>query len=375
MSQNIRVGITHGDVNGIGYEIILKALGHESMTELCTPVIFGYRELAERAKTFCESEDIKFHSIDKVKDAQTGKLNILELKGKLPELNPGNPTEASGKSAVESLEKAVTALKAGEIDVLVTAPISKMAVQDENFNFPGHTEYLEDRLGEGNNALMILCDDSLRVALVSTHVAVSEIASQVTEEKLEGTIRRLEKSLIEDFTIGRPRIAVLSLNPHCGDGGLLGKEEGEVIVPVIEKLRGEGKLVFGPYASDGFFGSGDYKAFDGVVAMYHDQGLGPFKTIAGSRGVNFTAGLPFVRTSPDHGTAFDIAWKGKADETSMREAIYKAIDIYRSRQNYKEISANPLKLYVPEKHERPERHEKGFNKGDAKSESVKFEEE
>ncbi|MDE6578005.1 MAG: 4-hydroxythreonine-4-phosphate dehydrogenase PdxA, partial [Muribaculaceae bacterium] len=256
------------------------------------------------------------------------------------------------------LEMAVNALQDGAVDVLVTAPICKENVQGEGFNFPGHTEFLENRIGDGAKVRMILFDDFVRVALVSTHLPISKVAAAVTPESVRDAIDSLNISLKRDFGIVRPRIAVLSLNPHAGDGGLLGSEEKEIISPVIEACREDGIIVFGPFAADGFFALGDYRKFDGIVAMYHDQGLAPFKTLAGERGVNFTAGLPFVRTSPDHGTAFPIAWKGMADATSMREAIYKAIDIFRRREIYDEASANPLRKFVSDKPDKGERQER-----------------
>lgn len=359
MTRPIRVGITHGDINGVGYEVTLKSLAHEAMTELCTPVIFGYYSLAEKCRRQLGLEDMRLSKAASAGAAQDGRINIVEAGADVPELTPGEPTEASGKAAVAALDMAVEALRAGDIDVLVTAPISKEAVQGDSFRFPGHTEYLEAAVGDGAKARMILFDDNVRVALVSTHLPVSKVAQCVTPENVDAAITSLHLSLRQDFGFMRPRIAVLSLNPHAGDGGLLGTEEKDVIEPSIARAREQGILAFGPFAADGFFGLGDYRRFDGIVAMYHDQGLAPFKTIAGERGVNFTAGLPYVRTSPDHGTAFGIAWKGEADETSMREAIYKAIDIFRRRATYQEISANPLKKHTTERPDKGERQERG----------------
>lgn len=358
MSKPIKVGITHGDINGIGYEVILGALGAEGMTELCTPVIFGYHALAEKARKLLGLEGLRIYKTPDAAAAQPGRISVVEIGQNLPELSPGMPTPVSGTAAVAALDMAVKALKAGYIDVLVTGPISKEAVQSDSFHFPGHTEYLEAMAGEGHKARMILFDDNIRVALVSTHLPVARLAESVTKESVGEAIESLRISLKQDFGFERPRIAVLSLNPHAGDGGLLGSEEQEVIIPVIEEAREKGTLAFGPYAADGFFGSGHYRHFDGIVAMYHDQGLAPFKALAGEKGVNFTAGLPFVRTSPDHGTAFSIAWKGEADPTSMREAIYKAIDIYRSRRRYLESAENPLRKIVTERPDKGERQEK-----------------
>lgn len=358
MSQPIKVGITHGDINGVGYEVILGALADETMTELCTPVVFGYHSLAEKCRKLLGLEEMRLHKAASTAAAQAGKVNIVDISQELPQHEPGTPTPVSGKAAVDALEAAVKALKAGEIDVLVTAPISKEAVQSESFSFPGHTEYLEAAIGEGAKARMILFDDYLRVALVSTHLPISKVAQAVTVESVGNAISDLAMSLRQDFGFERPKIAVLSLNPHAGDGGLLGNEETEAITPAIKEAREKGILAFGPYAADGFFGVGDYRSFDGIVAMYHDQGLAPFKALAGERGVNFTAGLPFVRTSPDHGTAFGIAWKGEADPTSMREAIYKALDIYRRRAEFTALSANPLRHHFNDKPDKGERQDR-----------------
>lgn len=362
MSQPIRVGITHGDINGVGYEVILKSLADETMTELCTPIIFGYHYIAEKCRRQLGLEELKLYKAPNAKAAQDGRVSVVEVGPEVPEVTPGEGTPTSGKAAVDALMMAVDALKNGDIDVLVTAPISKEAVQGDKFHFPGHTEFLEEKIGNGAKARMILFDDNVRVALVSTHLPVAKVAGAVTKESVTAAILSLNDSLRRDFGFERPRIAVLSLNPHAGDGGLLGNEEKEIIEPVIKDMREQGVLAFGPFAADGFFGLGDYRKFDGIVAMYHDQGLAPFKTIAGEHGVNFTAGLPYVRTSPDHGTAFGIAWKGEADETSMREAIYKALDIYRRRNNYAEATANPLKKYVNERPDRGERQERMVKK-------------
>lgn len=355
MERPIKVGITHGDINGVGYEVILKALADEAMTELCTPVVFGFHSIAEKCRKELGLEELRLYKAPSAAAAQTGRVSVVEVGAEVPELNPGFPTPESGAAAVAALEAAVQALKAGDIDVLVTAPICKEAVQSDTFHFPGHTEYLEAAIGDGAKARMILFDDFVRVALVSTHLPVAKVAEAVTKESVEAAILSLEKSLRQDFGIVRPRVAVLSLNPHAGDGGLLGSEETEIISPVVEAMREKGIMAFGPFAADGFFGLGDYRKFDGVVAMYHDQGLAPFKTLAGENGVNFTAGLPYVRTSPDHGTAFGIAWKGEADPTSMRQAIYHAIDIFRRRAVYEEASANPLKKYGTDRPDRGER--------------------
>lgn len=369
MDYPIRVGITHGDVNGVGYEVILKAIGEEGMTELFTPIVFGISSIANKAKEQFDLQNLKLNVINDLSGVRDGMVNLFQIKGEIPTLQPGKLDKTSGKSAVNALEEALEALKNGDIDVLVTAPISKEAVQSESFNFPGHTEYLTNRLGEGKQAMMILCNDSLRVALLTVHVPVTKIAENISEDKIIEAVEKFADTLKKDFGIVRPAIAVLSLNPHAGDGGLLGKEEEEIIKPALNRLMQNGTLAFGPFPADGFFGHGSYKKFDGVLAMYHDQGLAPFKTIATSGGVNFSAGLPFVRTSPDHGTAFDIAWKGEADPSSMRDAIYMAIDIFRRRKNYEEASANPLKKFVHERPERGDKHDKFQSKNDLTSET------
>ncbi|MCH5235877.1 MAG: 4-hydroxythreonine-4-phosphate dehydrogenase PdxA [Muribaculaceae bacterium] len=369
MDYPIRVGITHGDVNGVGYEVILKAVGEEGVAELFTPVIFGISSIANKAKEQFGLQNLRLNVANDWSGVKDGMVNLFEIKGEVPELQPGQIDKVSGKSAVKALEEAVIALKNGDIDVLVTAPISKEAVQSDAFKFPGHTEFLTDRIGEGKEAMMILCNDSLRVALLTVHVPVTKIAENITEDKIVEAVEKFASTLKKDFGIVRPTIAVLSLNPHAGDGGLLGKEEEEIIKPALNKLIQNGILAFGPYPADGFFGHGSYKKFDGVLAMYHDQGLAPFKTIASSGGVNFSADLPFVRTSPDHGTAFDIAWKGEADPASMRDAIYMAIDIFRRRKTYEEASANPLKKYVHERPERGDRHDRFQFKNDLTTET------
>ena len=362
--KSIKVGITHGDPNGVGYEIIIKSVAEEGMTDLFTPVIFGVPEFIEKAKQQTGFGNVKINIVKDASEIKEGRINVVKLETPVPELHPGEVMKDAGQSAVEALEMAVDALKKKQIDVLVTAPISKEGVQSETFNFPGHTEYLSQRLGDGEEALMILCNDNLRVALLTKHLPISRIAENITKEKLTETVEKFAATLKKDFGVVRPSIAVLSLNPHAGDGGLLGTEEEEIIKPALEEIQQNGILAFGPFPADGFFGHNSFRNYDGVLAMYHDQGLAPFKYIASNGGVNYSAGLPYVRTSPDHGTAFDIAWKGIADPTSMKDAIYMAIDIFRRRRNYESASANPLKKYV---HERPERNER-FDRNQIKNE-------
>lgn len=347
MAKPIRVGITHGDINGISYEIILKTLADERILELCTPVIFGSSKLMTYFRKNLNLEEIRF---SQVRDGEIsdGEINLVNISQEEFKVDCGQPTEESGRAAILSLETAVDALRGGMIDILVTAPINKYAVQNDKFQFVGHTEYLQSAIGnEGDHALMVLFDDFVRVALVTTHKSIRELPDSITKDSVLDTIRRFNSTLKRDFAFDCPRIAVLSFNPHNGDNGLLGDEEQTAVIPAIAEAQNDGIVAFGPYAADGFFGSGAYEKFDGVVAMYHDQGLAPFKALAENRGVNFTAGLPFVRTSPDHGTGYDIAGKNVADPTSMREAIYKGIDIYRNRRAFDRASAHPLrKQYV-----------------------------
>jgi 4-hydroxythreonine-4-phosphate dehydrogenase len=290
-----------------------------------------------------ELPQLQMNTIANATQAKDGDVNIINVVGEDFKIEPGVASKNAGEAAFAALERAVTDLRGGDIDVLVTAPINKETIQSDTFTFPGHTEYLQSSLGDGKEALMILANERLRIALVTTHLPISKIADAITKDAVIGKLRIFNDSLKRDFNIDNPRIAVLSLNPHAGDNGLLGSEESEVIAPAIEQAHEEKIFAFGPYAADGFFGTEAYRKFDGVLAMYHDQGLAPFKTIAMDSGVNFTAGLPYVRTSPDHGTGFDIANQGKASEESMRQAIYMAIDTFRSRQRYEQAYANPLR--------------------------------
>lgn len=349
MNRPVRVGITHGDINGIGYEVILKMLEDNRMLEVCTPVVYGSAKIAAFYRKLLDMPNVPFTQIKGAEDAVDGVNNIINVIGEDVKVDPGMSTPAAGLASFAALERAVADLRAGLIDVLVTAPINKHNIQSETFAFPGHTEYLEATLGEGDKALMVLCDDTTRVALVTTHLPISEVAGAVTREAVVEKLKIFSLSLRRDYSIDAPRIAVLSLNPHAGEDGLLGSEEAEIIQPAIEEARSQKILAFGPYAADGFFGSGAFKKFDGILAMYHDQGLAPFKTLAMEGGVNFTAGLPFVRTSPDHGTGYDIAGKGLASPDSMRSAVYTAIDICNHRMRYDEARRRPLRRQYYEK--------------------------
>ena len=340
MPENkFKIGITQGDTNGIGWEIILKALADPRMTELFTPVVYGSPKAAAYYRnTVAEIEAFSFNPVASAAEARRGKANLVAC-GETADIAPGKPTPEAGRAAVEALCAAMRDLKAGHLDALVTAPFDKETVQADDFRYTGHTEYLAAEL-EGE-AMMILCSDVLRVGLVTKHIPVSEIARNITKERIVRDLGTLRRALIEDFGIVEPRIAVMALNPHAGDGGLLGREEQEIIRPAIVEAFSKGVLAFGPFAADGLFAGGGYAKYDGILAMYHDQGLAPFKSLSPD-GVNFTAGLSAVRTSPDHGTAFDIAGKDKADPQSMRNAIYAAIDIAERRRAWAEWTRNPL---------------------------------
>jgi 4-hydroxythreonine-4-phosphate dehydrogenase len=348
--KKIRVAITQGDTNGVGYEVVLKAFADPTILELCIPIIYGSAKIATYHKKALNLET-NFSTINKAEDARDGRVNLLVCHDDDTKVEFGQPSAEAGQAALYALDRAMTDYRSGLFDVLVTAPINKATIQSPNFHFPGHTEYIETSVGEGKKALMILMNDVLRVALVTTHLPIKDIAKAISKEAIIEKATIFHQSLRRDFRISCPRIAVLSLNPHAGDNGLLGAEEKDIIQPAIEQLAENGIQAFGPYAADGFFGSGSFNYFDGVLAMYHDQGLAPFKTIALDNGVNYTAGLPIVRTSPDHGTAYDIAGQGKADENSFRQAIYTAIDIWRNRQNYDEPLKNPLPKLFHEKRE------------------------
>jgi 4-hydroxythreonine-4-phosphate dehydrogenase len=292
---------------------------------------------------------VQFNQIAEARDARDNVNNIINVVGEDTKVEPGVSSQIAGQAAFVALERAVADLKNGDIDALVTAPINKHNIQSETFTFPGHTEYLEASVGDGNKALMILCNERVRVALVTTHLPISKIPEAITKEAILEHLTTFKRSLIEDFGLEAPKIAVLSLNPHSGEEGLLGTEEQDVISPAIAEAKDNKILAFGPFAADGFWGSGQYSKFDGILAMYHDQGLAPFKTIAMESGINYTAGLPYVRTSPDHGTGYDIAGKGVANEDSMRQAIYSAIDILRNRRRHAEATRNPLRRQYYEK--------------------------
>lgn len=337
--QKLKIGITQGDPNGIGWEVILKTLSDPRITELCTPVVYGSATaMRHYLGTLAEVEGIRFEPVVSAAEARTGHLCMVEC-GAVARVEPGKATSEAGSAAVEALRCATDDLKSGALDALVTAPFDKETVQSEQFRYTGHTEFFGAELG--GEPMMILCSERLRVGLVTKHLPVAEIARNITREKIVADLKALKQTLIADFGIVAPRIAVLALNPHAGDGGLLGHEEQEIIAPAIAEAFDAGVLAFGPFAADGLFANGGYAKYDGILAMYHDQGLAPFKTLSPD-GVNFTAGLNGVRTSPDHGTAFDIAGRGIAEPQSMRNALYAAIDIVRRRRTWAECSADPL---------------------------------
>lgn len=339
MTENLlKIGITQGDPNGIGWEVILKTVSNPLLTELCTPILYGSEEAMNfYRKTIQELDSFEVVKVKSAAEAREGKVNLVECGSMQP--TPGKPTTEAGAAAVEALKRTTEELKSGELDAVVTAPFDKETVQSDQFRYTGHTEFFGAEL-EGE-PMMIMCSERLRVGLVTKHLPIAEIPRHITREKILVDLRTLKKSLKEDFGVVEPRIAVLALNPHAGDGGLLGSEEQEIIRPAINEAYEEGILAFGPFAADGLFASGSYTKYDGVLAMYHDQGLAPFKTLSPD-GVNLTAGLSEVRTSPDHGTAFDIAGQDAADAQSMRNALYTAIDVVRNRREWEEWSANPL---------------------------------
>ncbi|GGG94602.1 4-hydroxythreonine-4-phosphate dehydrogenase [Polaribacter pacificus] len=337
--EKIVVGISIGDLNGIGIEVILKTFEDKRMLDFCTPVLFGSTKTVSYHKKQLNSE-VNIHGIMSINQLTHGKVNLLNIWKEEVPIEFGKSTKIAGEYALKSLEAATQCLKDQTIDLLLTAPINKENIQSEEFAFAGHTEYLESKLkGE---SLMILMSDSLRVGLITGHIPVSEVANHINHQLIEQKVNLMHKSLVEDFGISKPKIAVLGLNPHCGDKGVIGKEDDEIVRPSIAQIKETGKLVFGPYAADGFFGSDTYQQFDGILAMYHDQGLAPFKAISFGNGVNFTAGLSEVRCSPDHGTAYEIAGKNKANETSFKEALFSGIEIFKKRSEYKKLVRNRL---------------------------------
>jgi len=341
-NKPIIAGISHGDINGIGYEVIIKALSDPQINDICIPVVYGSPKVAAYHRKALNINNFSFNNIRTAEEAHPKKANMINCLDDNTRVELGKSTQQGGEAALISMEKAVEDLKNGKINVLITAPIDKNNVQSETFKFKGHTEYLKSIAG-ADEALMFMISESMRIGVATDHVPLSKVSGLITIETLMRKIRLMNQSLIRDFGIRKPKIAVLGLNPHAGDNSLLGSEEVDIILPAIQKAQKDGILAFGPFPADGFFGAGSFTKFDGILAMYHDQGLTPFKALSFDSGVNYTAGLSFVRTSPVHGTAFDIAGKGEASENSFRQAIYLACDIYKNRLMYAEITKNPLK--------------------------------
>ena len=341
-NDKIRIGVSIGDYNGIGLEVIIKTFMDNQITDLCTPIVYGSSKLANNYRKTMDVGDFSFNKIANADEAHPKKATMVRCWSEEVELSMGLSTANAGKYAFLSLEAACKDLFDGKIDAIVTAPINKDNIQSDQFKFPGHTEYLTEKF-EGES-LMLLTNENLKVGIATNHIPVSAIAKSLTVDKIFSKLKILNKSLVQDFAINSPRIAVLGLNPHAGDNGLIGKEEQEIIIPAINSAKSIGLQVFGPYPADGFFGSANYLKFDAILAMYHDQGLIPFKTLSFGEGVNFTAGLNIIRTSPDHGVAYDIAGKNSANEQSFRSAVYLAIDVFRNRQMDAEINENILKV-------------------------------
>ncbi len=341
--HKVKVGISVGDFNGIGPEIILKTLNDKAMTDFFTPIIFGSGKLFSYQKNVFKLQS-NFNYVNTAAEAVSGKFNIVNLWKDNVNVDFGKPTEESTRMAIESLEAATNALMNNEIDVLVTAPINKDEMMKHGFKHAGHTGYLEEKFGK--KGLMFLVTENLKVAVSTHHIPVAKVAENISKDKIKKQVKLLNQCLIEDFSVQKPKIAILGLNPHSGDGGVIGTEEIDIIEPAIKELFDEGIMAFGPYPADSFFQPAKYESFDAVLAMYHDQGLAPFKTLAYEEGVNYTAGMPFIRTSPDHGVAYDIAGKNRADEQSFKEAVFMAIKIFRNRTENKTLVENRL---VPKK--------------------------
>ncbi len=341
-AKKIKVGITHGDINGIGYEIIIKTLTDKRITDLCIPIVYGSPKLASYHRKSVNIENFSLNIIKSPENANPKRPNVINCVSENTRIELGKLTKESGAAALASLEAATNDLKEGKIDVLITAPINKNSIQSDDFKFPGHTEYLQKKTNS-EDVLMLMIGKRMKIGVVTGHIPIKNVAYDITEERILKKLRILNNSLLKDFTVRKPKIAVLGLNPHASDGSVIGTEEEEIIIPALNKARDEGIMAVGPYPADGFFGSESYLKFDAVLAMYHDQGLAPFKAIEFEAAVNFTAGLSVIRTSPGHGTAFEIAGKGKASPDSFREALFTALEIYKNRKLFEEISENPLK--------------------------------
>ena len=346
MSQHIKIGISVGDINGIGPEIIIKAFADKRVLSNVTPIIYGSKKIFTEHLNLLELNNVTINYISSTQEASKKQVNVLQVWEDNFTLNPGEFSKIGGEYAYKSLKAATTDLASNKVDVLVTAPINKENIQSSGFDFPGHTEYLA-KLSNVDEALMLMCGEDLRVGVVTGHIPLNSVSSALSEELVLHKIGQMNNSLVKDFMISKPKIGVSGLNPHAGENGLLGDEENKIIIPAIRKAKSMGILAYGPFPADGFFGSSTFREFDGVLAMYHDQGLIPFKSMTFGSGVNFTAGLPIVRTSPDHGVAYDLVGKNKASASSFRNAVYMARDIYNNRELYKEIHSNPLPVGKP----------------------------
>jgi 4-hydroxythreonine-4-phosphate dehydrogenase len=344
MTDTIKVGISHGDINGISYEVIMKTLLDPRIMEMCIPIIYGSPKVAAYHRKALNINNLSLNHVRNPKEAGPKRAHVLNCIDDNVRVELGKSTPAAGEASFMALDRATTDLQEGLIDVLVTAPINKDNIQSDKFNFPGHTEFLARKF-DSKDYLMLMVSETMKVGLITTHLPISEVANYITKETILSKLRIIAHSLQQDFAVTRPRIAVFGLNPHAGDNGLLGKEEIDMIIPAIEQAKKEGIMALGPYPADGFFGSEDYRKFDAILAMYHDQGLIPFKLSSFERGVNYTAGLPVIRTSPAHGTAYSLAGEDKASPDSFRQALFLALDIYKNRQIHEEITKNPLKKY------------------------------
>ncbi|MCB0764173.1 MAG: 4-hydroxythreonine-4-phosphate dehydrogenase PdxA [Flavobacteriales bacterium] len=345
----LRIGITCGDLNGIGIETVLKCFEDSRMMQDATAILYASAHAVSHHRKVLGLEEVQFHRVNDARDAVPRKLNVVNVWEEDITIEPGKPSIALAAYAIKSLEAAAQDLASNKVDVLVTAPIDKNSMQQAGFAYPGHTEFLQHMAGADSEVLMLLIADGLRVGMVTGHIPIKDVSSAITTEAIVAKAKLMHQSLQRDLGIMEPRIAVLGLNPHAGDNGTLGTEDKERILPAVRQLKDAGIAAMGPYAADGFFGNGSYTHFDGVLAMYHDQGLAPFKALSFGHGVNYTAGLPIVRTSPDHGTGLDIAGKGIADEGSLRAAVWLAGDILRNRDRFREINVNPLQ---PQKREK-----------------------
>lgn len=345
--EKLRIGITHGDINGISYEIMLKTLSDPRINDFFTPIVYGSPKVAAFYRKHLNIEGFNFNAINHPDEANPKRANLINVSGDDIRVEIGKVTEMAGQSSVAALRMAVNHLKNNEIDAIVTCPISKVNVQSDDYNFPGHTEFFASEF-QTSNYMMLMVSNLMKVGFVTTHIPLNEVSSQLSQQLIIDKVNIMIESLRVDFMIRKPRIAVLSLNPHAGDNGLLGNEEKDIIIPAIEECKNKAQLVFGPYPADGFFAAGLYTQFDGILAMYHDQGMIPFKGLTYESGVNYTAGLPIVRTSPAHGTAYDIVGENKASIDSFCEALYLACEIYKNRELELELTANPLKKIDPE---------------------------